>query len=212
MLLSHEKKFIFIHNYKVAGTSIRDGLKSYNNHSFRSSNHLDKLKFLTGVYPRVYASQFASHIWATQLKKELPADIFDHYFKFGFVRNPWDWQVSLYTFMLKTEDHFQHELIKSMKSFDEYIDWRVHNNLRLQKNFFYDNNVCLMDYIGSMENLNEDFEKICGRIGVDAKLPHLNPSRNDNNYLKYYSKNSLEMVAQAFREDIELFKYTTPEL
>lgn len=211
MLLSHRKKFIFIHNYKVAGTSIRAGLNSYNNHTFRSSSHLDKLKLLAGIYPRVFSSQFVSHISAAQLKKEIPSSIFDSYFKFGFVRNPWDWQVSLYTFMLKTLDHHQHELIKGMKSFDEYIDWRVHNDLHLQKSFFYENDVSLMDYIGRMENLQTDFEKICGIIGAEVKLPHLNPSRNDNDYLKYYSKHSIEMVSQAFREDIELFNYAIPE-
>jgi len=114
--------------------------------------------------------------------------------------------------MLKLESHHQHNLIKSMKSFDEYIDWRVHNDLDLQKTFFYENDICLVDEIGKMENLKEDFEKICTKIGIDVKLPHLNSSRNDKNYMKYYTKNSIEMVNQAFREDIELFNYSVPKL
>ncbi len=69
-----------------------------------------------------------------------------------------------------------------------------------------------MDDIGKMENLNEDFEKICEKIGIASNLPHLNSSRNDKNYVKYYTKNSIEMVNQAFREDIELFNYSVPKL
>ena len=46
--------------------------------------------------------------------------VFEEYFKFGFVENPWDWQVSLYTFMLKDAKHHQHEFVKSLKDFDEY--------------------------------------------------------------------------------------------
>lgn len=138
MIISHQKKIIFIHNYKVAGTSLRKSLSHFNNKNFRSSKRIDKLKFILGLYPKIYTSEFPRHIKAIELKKQLPAKVFNNYFKFGFVRNPWDWQVSLYTYMLKKEDHHQHDLIKSMKNFGEYIDWRVHNDLHLQKDFFYE--------------------------------------------------------------------------
>lgn len=210
MIISHQKKFIFIHNYKVAGTSIKNSLKRYNNKSFLRSTNSDKVRFIFGLYPRIYSSSFPGHMKAIELKKELPPKIFDDYFKFGFVRNPWDWQVSLYTYMLKLESHHQHELIKSMKSFDEYIDWRVHNDLHLQKEFFYADDECLMDYVGKMENLESDFTAVCEKVNIVAELPHLNASRKDD-YLKYYSKESFTMVSQAFEDDIKLFEYATPE-
>ena len=212
MIISHQNKFIFIHNYKVAGTSIRNSLSQFNNQTFRRSKHVDKLRFILGLYPRVYASKFPGHIKAIELKKQLPAKVFNNYFKFGFVRNPWDLQVSLYTYMLKLESHHQHDLIKSMKNFDEYIDWRVHNDLHLQKEFFYKDDQCLMDFIGKMENLEADFMSVCAKVKIDAELSHLNASRKDDNYLKYYSKDSISMVKDAFKEDIELFGYTLPEL
>ena len=212
MIISHQKEFIFIHNYKVAGTSIRNALNQFNNHTFRSSKHIDKIKFTLGLYPKIYTSTFSGHIKANDLKKEISKKVFDNYFKFGFVRNPWDWQVSLYTYMLKLESHHQHDLIKSMKNFDEYIDWRVHNDLHLQKEFFYDKDKCLMDFIGKIENLEEDFKSVCEKVKINVELPHLNVSRKNDNYLKYYSKESLLMVKEAFEEDIKLFGYSTPEL
>lgn len=212
MIISHQRKFIFVHNYKVAGTSIKNSLKAYNNHGLRDRGRLETLKFIMAGHPWIFSSQFGVHITAAALKAQLPAKIFNSYFKFGFVRNPWDWQVSLYTFMLKDEQHFQHKLIKSMKDFDEYIDWRVHNDLHFQKDFFYEGDACLVDFIGKFERLDNDFEKVCRSIRVDATLPHLNKSRDDNAYLKYYSSASAAMVSQAFKTDIELFGYAEPEI
>lgn len=210
MLLSHRKQFIFIHNYKVAGTSISKSLKQYDNYSFLNSTFSDKLNFLMGIYPRIYSQRFSGHISAVDLKRKIPDFIFNNYFKFGFVRDPWDWQVSLYTYMLQFKEHHQHRLIRLLKDFDEYIDWRVHNDLHLQREFFYDQDRCLMDFIGKMENLEKDFKKICKRLDIDVHLPHLNSSRKDNNYLKFYSKRSLDMVSQAYEEDVKLFNYSIP--
>src|ERR1700758_1505800 len=122
MIISHRKKFIFIHNYKVAGTSIHQALRKYNNPSFLGSILLDKLRLLAKKHPAIYAQDFEWHINAKELRDKLPANVFNSYFKFGFVRNPWDWQVSLYTYMLKAKDHRDHTFIKSLKNFDEYIE------------------------------------------------------------------------------------------
>lgn len=213
MLISHTKKFIFIHNYKVAGTSIRNTLNKYNDHSFKHSSCRQKLLLMFGKYPNIYSNNFDAHISADELKYKLPASVFEQYFKFGFVRDPWDWQVSLYTYALKLETHFQHALIKKMKNFDDYIKWRINEDLHLQKSFFYDNkDNCLVDFIGKIEYLNQDFSTICNQINVNEKLQHLNKSRENNNYLPLYSEKSIELVYNAFREDVDLFNYAKPKL
>jgi hypothetical protein len=212
MIISHSKKFIFIHNYKVAGTSIREALRPYANAKILTSSLHDNLRVFFGVYPRIYSSNFHNHIKASELKRQIPNKVFDEYYKFGFVRNPWDWQVSLYTYMIKQKKHFQNTLGASFASFDEYIDWRVHEDLHLQKDFFYQDDEFLMDYIGKMETIAEDYTKICEKLSMVSKLPHLNASRDDNKYLKFYSEKSLQLVSQAFAPDIELFGYKEPKL
>jgi len=212
MLISHSKKFIFIHNYKVAGTSIKHILKDFSNINFKQSPTIDKIKILLGIYPRIFSNNFHVHIKSQELKEKIPEEIFRDYFKFGFVRNPWDWQVSLYTYMLKNKNHFQHKLIKKM-NFEEYIQWRVDKDLRFQKDFFFDvKGNKLVDFIGKFENLNNDFKIICVKIGVDATLPHLNKSRTDPDYLSYYSQETIDLVYDAFKDDIKTFKYNKPNL
>lgn len=213
MVISHSKKFLFVHNYKVAGTSLRRSLRRFDVKSWLKSPLQDKWLMISGQAPKIFSYNFPTHDTALELKEKLPTEVFDSYYKFGFVRNPWDWQVSLYYFMLKNKKHYQHELISSMKDFDEYIRWRVKNEVRLQKRFFFDNDgTCIVDYIGKIENLEEELQKIGDTLGVKLRMHHLNKSRDDNKYKKMYTQETLDMVTKAFAEDIETFGYEVPTL
>lgn len=203
MLICHGKQFIFIHNYKVAGTSIREALQhltippdeSYKNWLFQK----------IGLLPA--SNRFPDHITAEQLRQKLPPKMFNNYFKFCFVRNPWDWQVSLYHYAIHEEGHHQQEMTRNM-TFEEYLYWRVKDDKHLQREFMYDSNGnCLVDYIGKLENIVEDFNAICQKIGVDIKLPHSNKSPHKK-YREYYTETTRALVEEHFKEDIETFDYT----
>jgi len=57
-------------------------------------------------------SSFKDHYRAKEEKKILQENVWNDFFKFCFVRNPWDRQVSLYYFMLKNKNHHQHQIMK----------------------------------------------------------------------------------------------------
>jgi len=203
MLISHSHKFIFIHVYKVAGSSIGDALREF----AHFPSKVNKAKSFLGLAPKIFCNDFPGHIKANELKEKIPAKIFDNYFKFAFVRNPWDWQVSLYHFALQTPRHHQHKLIKNMQSFDEYIEWRVAKDLRLQKEFLYDNEKLLVDVVGKMESIESDFLEICQKVGLPPiHLPKKNPSKHKH-YTEYYTEHTRQLVAEAFEEDINTFRY-----
>ena len=63
-----------------------------------------------------------------------------------------------------------------------------------------------IDFIGKFESINEDFEQIKSAIGLEAELPHLNASKRVG-YQSYYDDETRQIVADWFREDIELFGY-----
>jgi len=208
MILSHSKKFIFVHIYKVAGISIRKALQPYDNLSSRDFPWYMNLKFNIGKRYQLFSDWSIDHIRAKEIKKYLPVNVFNEYYKFCFVRNPWDWQVSLYHFMLQYKDHPQHKLISNMKTFDEYIEWRIENDLELQKNFIYDDkDNILMDFVGRFEKLQEDFDEICMRLEIPTiELPYANKSKHKP-YKEYYNQHTINLVGDAFKEDIELLHY-----
>jgi len=204
MLVSRRHGFIFIHVYKVAGTSIRRALEPYCDDAWK--RRLARMP----VVGRVYRPRFPEpHLTALQARELLGVDLFGRCFKFAFVRNPWDWQVSLYHFMLKQPAHHQHALARSLASFDDYLRWRVEEDLHLQESFVTDDSGALIvDYVGHMERLDDDFARICPRIGIPPiTIPHVNRSRHAD-YRSYYSDASRDLVAQAFKADIERFGYT----
>nr|WP_272508213.1 sulfotransferase family 2 domain-containing protein [Salinibacter ruber] len=203
-MISDKKNTIFVHNYKVAGQSIKQALRRWASPKWqREMSWLDRQFARVGFREK---SDYPSHLTAMEIRERFP-EIWDDYFTFGFVRNPWAWQVSLYFYMLETESHHQHDLIASMEDFDEYIHWRVNEDKHLQSEFFCDADGRLMvDYIGRLESIREDFQTICEQIGVEASLPHKNASSH-RDYRTYYSDRSRELVAEHFQEDIERFGY-----
>lgn len=206
MLMSQKHNFIFVHIYKNAGSSITRALRPFALPRWQWKTH-QLLKKAGIPSPFFEPRPLRRHATASQMIEVLGADEFESYFSFAIVRNPWDWQVSFYKYVLKKKKHHQHELIEKLGSFDEYIKWRCENEVRYQKDFIYsESDELLVDYVGRFENLESDFDRICSRIGISVSLPKLNVS-NTSPYQGYYTDETRELVREVFASDIERFGY-----
>jgi len=216
MLISESHNFIFIHIYKNAGTSIKKALRPFATSLYRERVAsaitrypvLGNLESLLLRFDRFNPTPCHSHAAARQVVAELGEESYGSYFSFAFIRNPWDWQVSLYNYMLKNTKHHQHELVKDFGSFEEYIRWRCAEEVRSQRDFIYsDKGVLLVDFVGRFETLSKDFQQICSRIGISTTLPRVNVSSTAS-YRDYYTPETVELVQNVFAPDIDTFGYT----
>lgn len=206
MLISNRHRFVFVHVYKNAGTSITAALKPFALNRWQWGLHrVCSLARLPFPYPD--PQPLPTHASAAEIASALGRETFNAYFRFAFVRNPWDWQVSLYEYMLRSRTHPQHHLIRGLGSFEAYIQWRCSHEVRCQKDFLYSRKgERLVDYVGRFESLDADFRAICARIGIRASLPRLNVSTSQH-YRGYYTDDTIEQVRQAYQVDIDQFGY-----
>jgi hypothetical protein len=205
MLLSHSHRFIFIHIYKTGGISVRAALEPYAELPNWPLWQRLRLRLRLPVCRR--PPDVGWHAQAVDVQAALSPDMFQDYFKFAFVRNPWDWQVSLYHYILQYPEHGDHARVSQMDGLEDFLFWRIRHNRQLQKDFVADESGrILVDFVGRFENMKADFASVCARIGIRAGLRHLNPSRHGD-YRKYYTPRSRRLVEEYWADDIKLFGY-----
>lgn len=147
---------------------------------------------------------------------------FKNYFKFTFIRNPWDRLVSAYSFlkqggMDEADKIWANENLSEFDSFRSFVLALKKSNFKakiLKWNHFKpqylfllnENGKIEVDFIGRYENLNEDYEKIRMKLGKKNKLNFLNKS-NRKDYTEYYDNELVEIVYNIYKKDINLFNY-----
>lgn len=214
MLISQTHNFIFFHVAKVAGLSIRQALEPY-------TQLPDKFKikrppqYKNGQVNPLYEIWEATltHATAKEAQKAL-GHTFNQFYKFAFVRNPWEWQVSMYHFLLKETSNPRYKQVKAMAGFEEYLEWIIATKkpypkgaTKLQSEMITDEEgKVLVDFVGHYETLADDFNQVCRQLKIEAKLPHINQS-NHRDYRSYYNDRTQQLVANYFQADIELFGY-----
>ena len=215
MLISHSHRFIFFHIAKTGGISMREALLPYTTlpDKFRVQRPPTERN---GKPNPLYEMWEASllHAPARDAQKYLPNEVFNDYFKFAFVRNPWALQVSMYHFVLKEPDHLFHDTVKNMAGFEEYVEWVATTAKpypkgapKFQAEMVTDaHNQLIVDEIGHFETLAEDFNRISAKLGLAVSLPHRNQSSNKD-YRDYYNARTRTIIEEAFARDIELFGY-----
>ena len=196
-MINHKHKFIFIHIPKTGGTSIE---YVFNKRSVKFKHRT--LRKYEELYQQI-----------------------DQYYKFSFVRNPWDITVSMFNFLWKQKSPWAKQWRKdhdiSKLSFKE---WVTHSSFQAptlrcmdinKTNKGHDGDFSswltsekyTVDFIGRFENLQEDFNTICDKIGIPRqKLPKINKTKHKH-YTEYYDEETKQIVAEKYAKDIERFGY-----
>jgi chondroitin 4-sulfotransferase 11 len=216
-----EKKFIFVHPPKCAGSSVRMVLRDEYN-SYHGSprepqcgiipNHNHNSSYQP--FPKIISKRWTSahwtlNQWVDYIKRTHNLTSFDkkEWFIFGVVRNPFDRVVSFYHHILKHRPKFNLE-------FDEWIKTLTSETVFTQRENFlnmfeYDQQISC-DYIIRQENIENDVKGLVERLNIqDYKLQHVkhNTERSEYNYRKFYNDETKQIVHDCFKDDIEHFGY-----
>lgn len=210
MLISDSHQFIFLRMRKVASTSMKTILLPLC--VPKPTGRLAHLKSRAKLEWDYHKYVFRAHDDIRAAQKRMPAELFDRYFKFTFVRNPWDRLVSEYEFLLRKTEHGRHERVKKLGGFSDFIRMQIPRRDAYQINMMCDRhgNV-LMDFIGKLENLQSDWETVCERTGIPHQELQRKNASERSHYQDYYDSESRQLVARHWAREIDLFGYRFDE-
>jgi hypothetical protein len=249
-MISHQHKCIFIHIPKTAGTSMEYHLCGGD---FPKDSPLQGFDRCYGVINKddgLGRGVWRHHLSLSQLveygisrctwhpdnplfridqdkyKKEYgdrDTEILESYFKFAFVRNPFDKFISEYNWRVESWGHQKNPFAvfeqREIPSFEDFI-LNIDNPLvykdpnRTDEHFIPQSDfICLddgeigVDFVGRFENLQEDYGKVCERLKINLtgfpSLMRSFPTVSSGHYTPAL-KNK---IRETFKADFDLFNY-----
>ena len=212
MIISHKHKYIFFKTRKTAGTSLQIALSEFcgdddiitGSHKFYGE---ETEKHFSGINMDKFWTDHP-HPTLKETKMFLGEDIWNSYFKFAFVRNPYEIAVSRYYWerrgKLKIDDC----------SIDNFRMWvkneLVNKSFDLMYPYIVDNGLIDLDFIGRYETLQDDVDYLSKIINLpEIKLGQNKSGYRDKlHYSKHYDEESKNMVSNFFEKDLNMFNYS----
>lgn len=177
MIVSHKHKFVFVAIPKTGTHSIRQALRPHlGPHDWEQCGLFEKKQF-----PMQSIAQLGhGHITCLQLREVLPSPFFEDYFKFCFVRDPYERFLSLCYFLNRDNQRMQTDPVATMHEMISNPKLMQHILARPQTDFISDESGdLLVDFVGRVEHMQSDFDEISNKTSTPhAKLPRSNISPN----------------------------------
>ena len=215
-----EKESIFIAIPKTGTTTVRTQLRQPGT-PIINNPHLNIVQVRSLIYVYLLKENlgknrgFPNHDHPSDADlREKAKHLFDTFFKFSAVRNPWARAVSLYArregIKLKDNMAFAAFCEQHMYASDTSVHPTLHQN---QYDWLCDQDGrILVDYFYKIEAfeqaIHEIRERTNGRIVLENVQRNQNPHSKSTTYRDLYNDQSRKIIAKRFEKDIDYFKYT----
>ena len=206
MIVSLKHNFVFVAVPKTGTHSIRQALRAQLGPDDMEQARL----FVEKQMPIPELARLGhGHLSFQDVRPLLGEEVFRGYFKFAFVRNPFDRFVSYCAFATSHEGSFERDPKAVMRHF--LFTAPPHNHIIFRPQFTF---LCgpdgglQADWVGKVETMQASYDELCGRIGIaPVPLEHVNRSRRGN-YQDYYDQELIDGVKRIYARDLDLFGYT----
>lgn len=204
MIVSALHKFIFAAIPKTGTHSVRRALREH-----MGANDLEQVGlFVQKKFPIPELAQLQhGHLSLQQIQPYLRPEEWQAFFKFAFVRNPFDRFISYCAFMTRAQGDFEQDPKRVMRHFIANPPW-AHILFQPQHSFIIGKDGQLLtDQVGRVEEMQQSYDDIAARIGIPtASLERVNTSSRKG-YRDYYDRELIDGVAKLYARDLELFGY-----
>ena len=234
MIVSLNRRFVFVHIHKCAGTSIEVAMAKSLRHNdivLGSTKSGEKnqefLKKAIGLN---------KHSTAQEARQFLGPELYAQFFTFAFVRHPIERLHSLYTYTMKmvgnsplTDEEQQafdstgklpkrspymyKAVVAAMQSasFNDFVlhplTWEDPGSHPQWRSVTDADGKMIVNYIGKVETIATDFASVCERLGMEAQLEIKNASKEGAHALPPLSQVALDTLMSRYAKDFDHFQY-----
>ena len=148
------------------------------------------------------------HISTQQIKAALPNQQWQDYFKFAFVRNPYDRFVSVCAFLNRKNPQFHDNALSWMKLAIERPMFLQRVLVRPQSQQLFDvDGQNELNYVGRYETLQQSMDEILGILKLAPIQLKVRNRSQHSSYRDYYDSSLRDWVAEYYQEDLQRFGY-----
>ena len=203
MPIAHQHKTIFVHIPKTGGKSIEYALGVFGSNNKGGNRKNDEI--LYGYQND--SNKALQHLTALEIKSVISNDVYNAYFKFAIVRNPYDRVIS---------EYFWVKQLSMNMSFKDFLVKKIQPNKNLNSHYMEqykfitdENGNIIVDFVGKFENFNKDLRYVLNKLGLNKKILHMNKTKPLNfiHYSDYYNEETKNLVKQIYEKDIAMFSY-----
>ncbi|MGB3243494.1 MAG: sulfotransferase family 2 domain-containing protein [Sulfitobacter sp.] len=213
MIISHGRKYVFVHIPKTGGTSLALALEA---RAMKDDIMLGDTPKALKRRRRVKDAETRGRLWKHSTLSDIDGlvsatDLADM-FTFTLVRNPWDRMASYYHWL--RGQSFDHPAVALAQdtSFEVFLnDTSTQTAQRAWPAGRYMTDVNGEERCSAyirLEHFDADAAPLCAHLGFEIKMEHVNRSGRSAHYADMYSTAMQDIVADCCAADIARFGYS----
>ena len=215
-MISHTHRCIFVHIPKTGGSSIEVFLTGHDWIARSPEDYATYLRerdsyseswggTLCERNPNYFDERVGvKHATQSELRAKLGRELWDAYFSFTFVRNPWDRVLSVWDHAMRDAPGRMPADFREWLRGDEPLDHMGRPVFRRWADDWDD-----FDFVGRFERLEDDFAGVLRALDATAAaaLPRIDHGSDGRHRLDAYDASSRDLVATRCADEIERFGY-----
>lgn len=236
MLVSHRKKFIFTKTKKTASTSVESFFEPYcmPEGTWKQTHHTPERISADGIIgyrgDGCQKAKWWNHMPAELIRKRLGNEIWNEYFKFTVIRNPFDKLVSgfyMHWAQVRQREFLQNfkvmakrvvglvrpiDLVKGDTEIERFRSWiKAGGQISDRETYMIDSKVCL-DHFIRYENLENEVREVLLRLDLDpigCTIPKYKANLRSSRIptVEYYDAETEAIVRRLFEWELNFFNY-----
>ena len=239
MLISHKKQFIYTKTAKTAGTSVESYFEKFCmpegewEFSHAREEYVSKEGIIGYRGNDARGKKWVNHMSALEIRNNIGNSIWNSYFKFCVIRNPFDKIISAFFFveeqkrnrsvvenlksivgkiMGKSEPL---DFIKGENSIERFRSWiRRGGSIIDRDKYLIDGEICV-DYFIRYEDLENGIKHVCNHLNISFEPERISRLKSGLRDTKiplrdFYNEEIIQMVSKIYKFEIEEFGYSMP--